>query len=137
MEEEKKKASRGRPKLPPKEKRSKYVMLSFSETEYEKLQREMEESGYKEAAVYVRRKLLARQEQLIYSPREALDALNVLGREVGAIGKNINQIARYVNYLKANNMVKPHVLEEYNTLLRKLTEIELSMQKTIRGFFRE
>jgi len=123
--------------MEPKEKRTHLVKLRFTPPEYEKLLAEMKEANYKEVAVYLRKKLTLREDKLIYNPREALNALEVLGTEVMAIGKNINQIARYVNYLKANNSIKPHVLEQYTVQLKALTELELSMQKTVRGFFRE
>lgn len=123
--------------MDPKERREHFVMLSFADGEMKQIQDEMKNAGFEKPAIYLRKKLVAREDRLIYNPREALDALGVIGKEVGAIGKNINQLARYANYLKLNGMMKPEVMEEYNAQLRKLTEIELQMQKVVRGFFRE
>ena len=136
MEEEKKNPG-GRPPLPGKEKRSKLIILRLTEAEHEKLMAEMEEANFKKLAVYVRKKLTKREDQLVFNPRKTIDVLNVVGREVGAIGKNINQIARYTNYLSKNNMAKPQIMDEYNELLRRLTELELKTYKAVRGFFRE
>ncbi|RDV11122.1 hypothetical protein DXT99_25245 [Pontibacter diazotrophicus] len=142
MEEEKPKNPRGgRPELGEKEKRNNNVMLRFTDAEYEALKAEMKDAGFEQAALYLRLKLIARKGQLVYNPRESLDALNELDREVKVIDEKIDQINRDLKILKAQGKIKPEpepeLMEKYTEQLAELTKTQLKVGKVIKGFFRK
>lgn len=60
-----KKAKGGRPKLSPELKRARQVKLTFSDSEYRRLEAEMTAAGHESLSVYLRKKALAQPDDFI------------------------------------------------------------------------
>ncbi|WP_187270049.1 plasmid mobilization protein [Pontibacter qinzhouensis] len=131
-----KKAKGGRPKLSPELKRAKQVKLTFSDSEYRRLEAEMTAAGHESLSVYLRKKALAQPDDFIANPKELIAVLDRLGPEISRVGNNINQVARYVNYLKANNMINLQFLADFNRHMIEFSIIEKELVKALRSFLR-
>jgi Bacterial mobilisation protein (MobC). len=67
---------------------------------------------------YVRTRLFKKSEASVINAVEYLRAYKEGVRELKAIGNNMNQLARYVNYVEKSGQIQPAVLEELISLLQ-------------------
>jgi len=128
----------GRPKKVAKELKNKRVNLCFTEDEFKNLQDEAIKAGYKseQVAIYAKTKLLPKEGAILYNPKALFTSLNKLGPELKKVGNNINQIARYVNYLDKNNMIDANFIAEYNQYFKKMAEVEHEYSVAIKAYLR-
>ncbi|QNF31342.1 plasmid mobilization relaxosome protein MobC (plasmid) [Adhaeribacter swui] len=139
MEEEIKtwSAKGGRPKKEAKERKDWRLNLCFTEDEYKALAAEMEQAGYQDKlGIYAKTKLLTKQGTVPHNPKVLFAALNKLSPELKKVGANINQIARYVNYLDKNNMVDPKFMIEYNEHFKRMAEVQHEYALAIKAYLR-
>lgn len=130
-------AQGGRPRKEPKERKDWRLNLCFTEEEYNALSREMEDAGYKDKlGLYAKSKLLNQQGTVPHNPKVLFAALNKLSPELKKVGANINQIARYVNYLDKNNMVNPAFILEYNQHFKRMAEVQHEYALAIKAYLR-
>ncbi|MFD3002668.1 plasmid mobilization relaxosome protein MobC [Pontibacter toksunensis] len=126
----------GRPKLPAGEKRGFVVKLRFTEKERVQLEEQVREAGYNDRSEYLRRKIFASADVPVHNPKQLFRALDKTGGELKRIGTNINQIARYINYLEKNNMVEGKVIAQYNQHFQEFLQVEEEYVKAIRTYLR-
>jgi len=140
MEEEVKSwnAKGGRPKKKAKELKNKRLNLCFTEDEFRALQDEATTAGYKpdHLAIYVKTKLLSENSAVLHNPKMLFGALDKLGQELKKVGNNINQVARYVNYLDRNNMIDPNFIGEYNQHFKRMSEVQHEYALAIKAYLR-
>ena len=126
----------GRPKKDEKEIRNKSVKIKLTEPERTDLYKEAETLGWKQPLVYFRNKLLSKEAAPGYNPQELFKALDKLNPELKKVGRNINQIAKYVNHLDKNGMVDQRFISEYNTQFKKMAEVQREYALAIRAYLK-
>lgn len=126
----------GRPKKQVRDLKAKRLNLCFTEEEFNALKAEMQAAGYNILGVYAKSKLLSRQGAVPHNPKQLFNVLDKLSPELKRIGVNINQIARYVNYLDSNNMIKADFIAEYNANFKKMAEVQHEYAVAIRAYLR-
>lgn len=127
----------GRPKKEAKELKDKRLNLCFTEDEFKAMQDEMENAGYKYLGVYAKSKLLSSNEGTVqYNPKVLFNVLNELSPELKKVGTNIDQIARYVNYLDKNNMVDQKFMAEFNLCFKRMAEVQHEYVIAIKAYLR-
>jgi hypothetical protein len=126
----------GRPKKDEKDLRNKSVKIKLTETEKTDLYKEAGEKGWKQPLVYFRNKLLSKGGGSGYNPQELFKALNELNPELKKVGRNINQVAKYVNYLDKNGMVDQKLISEYNTHFEKMIAVQREYALAIRAYLK-
>jgi len=141
MEEESKgwSAKGGRPKKEPKDKKDNRLNLCFTEAEMKSLREEMEAAGYPDSklGVYAKSKLLAKDGAGVkYNPKVLFEVLNKLSPQLKKVATNINQVARYINYLDKNNMVDQKFMADYNINFQKMAEVQREYANAIKAYLR-
>lgn len=126
----------GRPKKDLKEVRNSQVIIRFKEGEKGDLYKEAEERGWSQPLVYFRNKLLSKDGGPGYNPQELFKALNKLNPELKKVGRNINQIAKYVNHLDKNGMVDQKFIAEYNAHFKRMIEVQREYAQAIRAYLK-
>ena len=119
----------GRPKKAEKDLRNKPVKIKLTEGEKTSLYKECEKLGWKQPHVYFRNKLLSKAAGPGYNPQELFKTLD-------KVGVNINQIAKYINYLDKNNMVDQKFMPEYNQHFKRMIEVQSEYTVAIKAFLR-
>ncbi len=116
------------------------VTVKLTEEQKELLDRRMKETGYEDNAGAYIRKILFSKNILVGNPKEVGEELYRTRGEINKIGSNINQIANYTNFLKANNYVEKEfiqdLIKETSELMKVCTEQRHSIDKAIRKILR-
>jgi hypothetical protein len=86
---------------------------------------------------YLRRRALSNADTLMVTGRDFRVATDAIGAELGKIGSNINQFARYANSLYNSNQIDPEILRQFRDALleyrvenEKLISIYTALLKT-------
>ena len=99
-----------------KENRVHRLEIRLTQEEHDQLAATVKEIGIDKSQLV--RKLLFRGENtLMVTSRDFRQATDRIGPELGKIGSNINQFARYANSLSKTKQVKPELIEDFNKLL--------------------
>lgn len=125
----------GRPKKNEKDLRKERLNLKFTEAEMKQLVEECKELGWGKPYVYFRNKLLSKG-GAGYNPRELFKALNQINPQLSKAGNNINQVAKYVNYLDKNNMIDAKFIAEYNVHFKRMIEVQREYVLAIRAYLK-
>ncbi len=112
------------------------LRLRLTEKERGQLAEQVREAGYKDQSEYLRKKIFAPGDATVHNPKKLFRALDKTGGELKRIGNNINQIAKYINYLEKNNMVEGRVIDEYNRHFGEFLQVEDKYVKAIRAYLR-
>ena len=118
------------------EKRRKTASIRLTDEERTLLEQRTAAAGYNDLSEYMRVRLLSEDNAPIHNPKQLFRALDKTGGELKRIGNNINQIAKYINYLEKNNMVEGRVIAEFNQHFQELLQVEKEYVKAIRAYLR-
>lgn len=99
-----------------KEKRIHRLEIRLTEDEHGRLEETTEELGIDKSEL-VRKLLFRGEDTLMVTNRDFRLATDRIGTELGKIGSNVNQFARYVNLAHKSNRVSPELIEGFNELL--------------------
>ncbi|ATP56239.1 plasmid mobilization relaxosome protein MobC [Pedobacter ginsengisoli] len=130
---EKYKLLKGRPSMKVG-KRTRKIDVRFTEEEFA-LILEMEKILGLKRTDLIRTRVL-QSSKVIINAREFIVQLDQLGTELGRIGNNINQLARYANTLNKRSLLSPQIIERYNVLLAEFIKIEHQLEITLRKVIR-
>ena len=112
------------------------LKINLNKSEFEEVEKAFKDSGVKSMSEYLRMRLLSTKDLYVNDPKEILKTLDKLGEEVGRIGNNINQLAKYANILTLKERLEPGVINQMNELLRaygvERKEIALSIRSLLR-----
>lgn len=111
--------AKGRTKA--EKKREKRLIIRLTDEEMKQLTKFS--NGFTSVSNYVRVSCLQKGKYLI-NPIEYLKVIDNLIPEMKRIGNNINQIARYANFLEKEGQGRSEILQEFNSLLSQYIEIE-------------
>lgn len=92
-----------------KEKREKRFELRLTQAEYDELLA-LERSLQMDKSDIIRRRTFNNSDAILITGRDFRLATDKIGAELGKIGSNVNQFARYANSLYNSNQVDPQVL---------------------------
>lgn len=116
-------------------KRTRKIDVRFTEEEFAFVL-EMEKILGLKRTDLIRMRILQSSKAII-NARELIVQLDQLGAELGRIGNNINQLARYANTLNKRSLLSPQIIERYNVLLAEFIKIEhqleISLRKVVRS----
>ncbi|MDH6358937.1 plasmid mobilization relaxosome protein MobC [Parabacteroides sp. PF5-9] len=91
-----------------KDNKNKYIRVRCTEEEYKKLQRQAKH--FASFSTYLRT-LIFSQEKSIVDPKTVLQSVKLLTTEINKLGTNVNQIAKFMNYVEKNNLISDEVTE--------------------------
>ncbi|WP_345949018.1 plasmid mobilization relaxosome protein MobC [Mucilaginibacter sp. PAMB04274] len=128
------KKSRGRPMLA-EGKRTRKIDARFTEEEYQTIIEMEREFGISRADI-IRSHVLSGAQQRVINGKELISQLDLIGGELGRAGNNINQLARYANILKKQNILSPGLIEQFNLLLEKYHGNQVVLEVTLRKVIR-
>lgn len=116
-------------------KRNKIVNIRFTEEEFRSILEMETELGISRTDL-IRSRLLHQSRQRVANAKDLISHLDLIGAEMGRAGNNINQLARYANILRKQNILSEAVTERFNqlleTYLRNQTDLEAALRKMIR-----
>ena len=117
-------------------KRNRMMKVYFTEQEFAHVRELVLALGMKRTE-FVRMRVLKQSSQIMFSAKELIAQLDLLGAELARIGNNINQLARYANVLSKRALLSPQIIERYNVLLAEYLKtqqrIEINLRKLIRS----
>jgi len=124
METDNAKKHWGRGRRKPKElvNRTKRFEIRLTAEEFNRLKSEAEEYGHSPTQ-YVRKRIFKREVAVINAV-EFLSQYRERNRQLNKIGNNINQLARYANYVENSGKVSPAIIEELNSCLREFVRCQ-------------
>lgn len=142
MEEEKRaeepafKPKGGRPKKETDERKEVWFSIRMTTAAKQAFTEEAEQAGYEKATDYARKKLFAKETDSLHNPKALLLTIGNLNTEIHKVGVNINQIAKYVNYLEKNKRVDDKFMNDYNTHFKKMLDLQSEFLVAIRAYLR-
>ena len=116
-------------------KRSFKIDVRFTEEEFTVILGLEKTLGLKRADI-IRMHVMRQSGQLIVNARDLIAKLDVLGTELGRIGNNINQLARYANTLNKRGLLSPQIIERYNRLIADYIIIQQKLEVVLRKIIR-
>ena len=115
-------------------KRTRKIDVRFTEEEFA-LVLEMEMTLGLKRTDLIRMRIL-QSSKVIINARELIVQLDQLGAELGRIGNNINQLARYANILNKRALLSVQIIARYNKLLEEYIRIQQQLEITLRKIIR-
>lgn len=115
-------------------KRTRKIDVRFTEEEFALVLKMEKTLGLKRTDL-IRTRVL-QSSQVIINSREMIIQLDLLGAELGRIGNNINQLARYANTLNKRALLSAQIIERYNKLLEEYIRIQQQLEVTLRKIIR-
>lgn len=117
-------------------KRIKKIDARFTEEEYNSIIALEKQLGISKTEL-VRMRVLKESGMLVVSAGEVIRRLDILGADLGRIGNNINQLARYANILNKRGLLSPQIIERSNQVMSDYLivqqDLEITMRKIIRS----
>nr|WP_068890412.1 plasmid mobilization relaxosome protein MobC [Pedobacter panaciterrae] len=84
----------------------------------------------------IRIRVLENSMGLVVNAKEVISRLDVLGADLGRIGNNMNQLAKYANTLNKRGVLSPQIIERYNMLLEDYLRIQKRLDAALRKVIR-
>ena len=75
------------------------------------------------------------QKKPFQKTKELVNLLKQLTNEMNSIGKNINQVARYTNFLQEHKIIS-EALNRFNTEIIKYTSLQIKFEKLLKSIFK-
>ena len=122
----------GRPKKSI-DKRDKRIEIRLTEKEMLILQKLENETHISRSYLFVNRIL---HQQDFFVTTDVLKELASVGKEIGRIGVNINQLAKHCNTVVKSQSLNPKIAEEFNKLLAEFLGEERELNKLFRQMYR-
>ena len=91
---------------------------------------------FRNVSDYLRHCSLSDKDRKFRMTDEVKKAFQELKKEVNSIGVNVNQIARYINFLEDNGIVHAPAIERFNNLIIKYTTLQLRIEGRLKQFFK-
>jgi hypothetical protein len=126
---------KGRPSLK-SGKRSKKIDARFTEEEY-KIILDLEITLGIRRTEIIRMRVLQGSAQLVVNAKEMIQHLDRVGAELGRVGNNINQLAKYVNTLNKRGLLSAQIMERFNILFDQYIETQQSLEIALRKIIRQ
>lgn len=116
-------------------KRAFKITARFNEEEY-RLVQDLEQALGINKTDLIRSRVLQNGTIVTINAKESIRQLDHIGAELGRLGNNVNQLARYANMLKKENILSPVVVERFVLLFENFVknqhELDISLRKIMR-----
>lgn len=113
------------------------IQIHVDQAEYDLIKQQFSESGRRSMSYYLRTRLLKEGKQLLaVNPIEFLRHLDKIGTEIGRIGNNMNQLARYVHILAHEGQLNEGPVKEFNHLMDEYMKTRRELVKAYRAVVR-
>ena len=127
----------GRKKKPAIELKIKKLQLHVTELEYTRIQTLYQASGQKTISDFMRPLVLDDQKSnSIINNVELIKHLDPIGTEIGRIGNNINQLAKYANIQIKSGKVNTSVIIDFIEVMDKYMKERRELSKAYRALVR-
>lgn len=132
-----KKGIGGRKKLPAGKHLNKKLQIHVTEEENTQIENDFANSGLNSKSEYLRQRLLkpGRRSSSI-NPIELLKQIDKIGAELGSIGNNMNQIAKYANLLSLRGELNMHPIKQFNMLMDEYMSTRRELVKAYRAIIK-
>ena len=94
------------------------------------------QSGCRTMSAYLSKQYFSRQTKASVNPVRILNAIDTIGTELGRIGRNINQIARYANSCLSQQKADPQILHQFNEQMDRYAQSSRSLLLAYRKLIR-
>lgn len=108
----------------------------FTEEEFNALI-ELERTSGMSRSELIRIRVLENQAGFVVNVKEMMMRLDLLGAQLGRIGNNMNQLARYANTLNKRGVLSPQIVERYNQILGEYVAAQLFLDSILRKVVRK
>jgi hypothetical protein len=115
-----------------KDKKSKRVHLVVTESEYQQIL--SYSSEFKTVSDYIRESCLFNNERPFNKTKELTKTMNSLTKEMKAVGKNINQAAKYTNFLLENRLSFDSI-NRFNKNIIRYTAMQMKFEQLLKKVF--
>ena len=127
----------GRKKLPTSELKTKKLQMHVTELEYTRIQTLYHASGQNTVSDFIRALVLDEKKSgSIRNNVELIKHLDVIGTEIGRIGNNINQLAKYANIQIKSGKVNTSVIIDFIEVMDKYLQERRELAKAYRALVR-
>lgn len=116
-------------------KRVKKIDVRFTQEEYDDIL-ELEKTLGLNKTDLVRARVLNNVKVAVVNAKELIALLDQTGAEMGRCGNNINQLAKYANYLSKRGSLSPVVIERFNILFEQYIKNQEKMDAGLRKVIR-
>jgi hypothetical protein len=115
-----------------KEKKSKRIHLVVTESEYQQILEYSSE--FKTVSDYIRESCLDSRHKSFEHTKELTKTMKSLTNEMNAVGKNINQAAKYTNFLLEHH-INFDSIDRFNVNIIKYTAIQMKFEQLLKNIF--
>ena len=127
----------GRKKLPPSHLKNKKLQMHLTEEEHQKIHGLYMHSGQKTMSDFLRLLVLDGQKSRVIKNNVALiKHLDAIGHELGKIGTNINQLAKYANIQLKSGKVDARTMGRFEEQMDKYLQEKQELAKAYRALVR-
>jgi hypothetical protein len=127
----------GRKKLPTIELKTKKLQMHVTEKEYTRIQSLFHTTGKKTLSDFMRAMVLDDQKSnSIINNVELIKNLDLIGTEIGRLGNNINQLAKYANIQIKSGKVNTSVIIDFIEVMDKYIPERRELAKAYRALVR-
>ncbi|KQM75269.1 mobilization protein [Pedobacter sp. Leaf216] len=116
-------------------KRDKKIDVRFTSDEFELILKLEKTLGISKADL-IRSRILTGSDRVIINAEQLIGSLDLLGTEMGRVGNNINQLARYGNALNGQGILSVVVAERFNILLLNYQDLQKRLEVLLRRMIR-
>lgn len=116
-------------------KRTRKIDARFTEEEYAQIVALETTLGVSKTEL-VRIRVLNRSSHLVVNAKEMIFRLDQVGAELGRVGNNINQLAKYANTLNKKGLLSPQIVERFNVLFEQYIQVQLALEVSLRKVIR-
>jgi hypothetical protein len=125
---------KGRPAMV-KGKRIKKIDVRFTEDEMDQIIVLEKTLGIKRTDL-IRMRVLNASAQLVINANDLIVRLDQAGADLGRVGNNINQLAKYANTLNKRGLLSPQIIERFNLLFQQYIIAQQLLEKVLRQVIR-
>jgi hypothetical protein len=127
----------GRKNLPATELKTRKLQLHVTELEYANIKLVYSASGKKTISDFMRALILDKDKSnSIINKMELIKHLDVIGKEIGRIGNNINQLAKYANIQIKSGKVDPKTMIRFTDQMDSYLQERRELAKAYRALVR-
>jgi hypothetical protein len=123
-----------------KKKSNKDYLVKVRVTEEEHLELEEASEEYESLSAFVRQSWINQiqnnKKKTLLSQKVEKQVINLI-QEVNAVGKNINQVARYVNFLEGNGIVYAPAIERFNQNILTYIDTQIKIENLLKQILKE
>ena len=126
----------GRPKKSPDQVLEHRLQFYVTPDQLKEVEDGFAQSGCRTMSAYLSKQYFSRQTKASVNPVRILDAIDTIGTELGRIGRNINQIARYANSCSSQQKADPQILYQFNEQMDRYAQSSRSLLLAYRKLIR-